>query len=154
MAHASQEALQRAELPVDKVDLVVPHQANLRIIEAVAKKCGTPMDRVYVSVQRYGNMSAATVPVALVDALAEGRVKPGSLILMPGFGGGLTLCAHLVRWGERVKPIAESDAQLPDCTHSALELVNAIRASKRASGASAAALRDMHFVEEGAVVPA
>ena len=61
---------------VDEIDLVVPHQANLRIIESVAKRVGAPMERVYVTVQRYGNMSSATVPVALVDALEEGRVKP------------------------------------------------------------------------------
>ena len=60
---------------------------------------------VYVNVQRYGNMSSATVPVALCEALEEGRVKPGALLLMPGFGGGLTYCAHAVRWGERVTPL-------------------------------------------------
>jgi len=57
---------------------------------------------VFVNVHRYGNMSAGTVPVALVEALEEGRVKPNSLLLMPAFGGGLTWCAHLVRWGDRV----------------------------------------------------
>jgi 3-oxoacyl-[acyl-carrier-protein] synthase-3 len=111
------------------------------------------MDKVYVTVQRYGNMSAATVPVALVDALAEGRVKPGSLILMPGFGGGLTLCSHLVRWGERVTPLGQTDAELPPCSQSALELVNAIRATKRPH-ASESGLLNMHFVEESAAVPA
>ena len=69
---------------------MIPHQANLRIIEAVAKKAGVPMERVFTNVHRYGNMSAATVPVALCEALEEGRVKPGALLLMPSFGGGLT----------------------------------------------------------------
>jgi 3-oxoacyl-[acyl-carrier-protein] synthase-3 len=63
------------------------------------------MDRVVVTVQKYGNMSAATVPVGLVDAVTEGRVKPGSLLLMPGFGGGLTFGALLVRWGQRILPL-------------------------------------------------
>ena len=67
---------------------MVPHQANLRIIEFVAKRTGVPMDRVVVTVQKYGNMSAATVPVALVEALEEGRVRPGNLLLTPAFGGG------------------------------------------------------------------
>ena len=95
------------------VDLVVPHQANLRIIEAVAKRAGVPMERVFVNVQRYGNMSAATVPVALCEALEEGRVKPGALLLMPSFGGGLTFTGHVVRWGERVTPLGTSDVELP-----------------------------------------
>ena len=75
---------------IDDIDLVVPHQANLRIIETVARRLGAPMERVFVTVHRYGNMSSATVPVAMVEALDEGRVKPGSLMLTPAFGGGLT----------------------------------------------------------------
>ena len=81
-----------------------------------------PMERVFVNVQRYGNMSSATVPVALCEALEENRVKPGALLLMPGFGGGLTYCAHLVRWGERVKPLGTSNAELPPNDRTALEL--------------------------------
>ncbi len=102
----------------------MPHQANLRIIEAVVTRAGMPMDKVMLTVERYGNMSAATVPVALAEALEEGRVKPGALILMPAFGAGLTVCAHLVRWGERVTPLGTSDAELPPPTQSALEMVN------------------------------
>ena len=71
----------------------MPHQANLRIIESVAKHAGTRWIACTLTVQRYGNMSSATVPVALVEALEEGRVKPGAMILMPAFGGGLT-CAR------------------------------------------------------------
>ncbi len=152
MAQASERVLAKGGVTADQIDLVVPHQANLRIIESVAKQTHIPMDKVYVTVQRYGNMSSATVPVALVDALAEGRVKPGSLLLMPGFGGGLTLCSHLVRWGERIKPIRTSDAELPPCTQSALEIVNEIRAVKRAHGASEPGLMNTRLVEAG--VPA
>jgi len=111
------------QLTPDDIALVVPHQANLRIIEAVAKRAGVPMERVFVNVHRYGNMSAATVPVALVEALEEGRVQPGSLVLMPGFGAGLTWAAHLVRWGERVEPKGTTDVDLPPCDKTALELV-------------------------------
>jgi 3-oxoacyl-[acyl-carrier-protein] synthase III len=82
----------------DEVSLVVPHQANLRIIESVAKYAGIPMEKVIVTVQKYGNMSAATVPVALVEALEQGACA-GSWILMPAFGGGLTYCSLLVKWG-------------------------------------------------------
>jgi 3-oxoacyl-[acyl-carrier-protein] synthase-3 len=142
MTQASAAVLAKCGVRPDDVDLVVPHQANLRIIEAVVTRTGIPMERVMLTVQRYGNMSAATVPVALAEAVAEGRVTPGSLILMPAFGAGLTWCAHLVRWGTRVTPLAISDATLPPSPTTALELVNAIRARKSESQQrSAAGLR-------------
>ena len=148
MAQASERVLEKGGVSADELDLVIPHQANLRIIEAVAKHTRVPMDKVYVTVQRYGNMSSAAVPVALVDALEDGRVKPGGLLLMPGFGGGLTWCSHLVQWGDRVTPLGTSDAALRPCTSSALELVNEIRAGKRAYGASRPGLMDTQYVEE------
>ncbi len=130
MASASNSVLERNQMSSDDVDLVVPHQANLRIIEAVAKRAGIELERVFVNVHRYGNMSAATVAVALVEALEEGRVKGGDHVLLPAFGGGLSWCSHLVKWGERTQPIEQSDAELPACDKTALELVDAIRASK------------------------
>jgi 3-oxoacyl-[acyl-carrier-protein] synthase-3 len=130
MAKASAEVIKKCGVTPDDVDLVVPHQANLRIIEAVVTRSGIPMDKVMLTVERYGNMSAATVPVALTEAVEEGRVKPGSLILMPAFGAGLTVCAHLVRWGERVTPIAQSDADLSPVKKSALEMITEIRSRK------------------------
>jgi len=141
MTQASVAVLAKCGVEASDVDLVVPHQANLRIIEAVVTRTGIPMDRVMLTVQRYGNMSAATVPVALTEAVAEGRVKPGSLILMPAFGAGLTWCAHLVRWGSRVSALSSSEAILPPCPQTALELVNRIRALKSdANGRSRAGL--------------
>jgi 3-oxoacyl-[acyl-carrier-protein] synthase-3 len=131
MAGACNDVLEMQGVRPEDVALVIPHQANLRIIEAVAKRTGVGMDRVFVNVQRYGNMSAATVPVALVEALEEGRVPPGALLLMPAFGAGLTWCAHLVRWGERVTPKGLSDAELPPAERTALEIVQALRAGKR-----------------------
>jgi 3-oxoacyl-[acyl-carrier-protein] synthase-3 len=130
MASASESALGRVGLTADDVDLVVPHQANLRIIEAVARKARVPMDRVFVNVQRYGNMSAATVPIALCEAIEEGRVRPGALLLMPGFGGGLTYCAHLVRWGKRTTPLDQSSVDLPPCERTALQLLEDLVAAK------------------------
>ena len=123
MGQAATQLLAAQGFSAGDVDLVIPHQANLRIIEAVAKRLEIPMDRVMVNVQRYGNMSAATVPVALVEALEAGRVKPGALLLLPAFGAGLTWCAHLVRWPERVVPLGESAEQLAPCAHTALEIV-------------------------------
>ena len=136
MSAASTRVLKEANMTADDVDLVVPHQANLRIIESVAKYAGVPMERVMVTVHKYGNMSAATVPVALVEALEEGRLKPGANILIPAFGGGLTYCSLLVKWGERVTPLGTSDAELAPCTQTALELVNEIRAHQDPHGRS------------------
>ncbi|MBM4194739.1 MAG: ketoacyl-ACP synthase III [Gemmatimonadetes bacterium] len=140
MSEASGRVLEGAGKTGADVDLVVPHQANLRIIEGVAKYAGIPMEKVMLTVERYGNMSAATVPVALVEALEAGRVKPGSLLLMPGFGGGLTWASLLVKWGERVTPTGVSDVALPAPTKTALEMVHEIRASQDPHGRSAAAL--------------
>lgn len=126
MSQASGDALAKAGIDVADVGLVVPHQANLRIIEAVAKKAHVPMERVFLTVQRYGNMSSATVPVALVEALEEGRVQPNSILLTPAFGAGLSWCAHVIRWGSRVTPLGTSDVELPPCDKTAVELVQDI----------------------------
>jgi 3-oxoacyl-[acyl-carrier-protein] synthase-3 len=145
MAHASADVLARCGHTIDDVALVVPHQANLRIIEFVARKLGAPMERVFLTVQRYGNMSAATVPVALVEALEEGRVQPGSLLLTPAFGGGLTWCSHLIRWGERTTPLDTTDIDVPALTRSALEIVRAQRRAPRRVGLILLAARRRRF---------
>ena len=147
MASASERVLKQCGVRADQVDLVVPYQANLRIIEAVAKYANIPMERVIVTVHKYGNMSAATVPVGLVEAIETGRVKPGSLLLLPGFGGGLTYASLLVRWGDRVTPLGKSDAELPPCTQTALEMVNAIRARQDPHGRSERGLMRPVFAE-------
>jgi 3-oxoacyl-[acyl-carrier-protein] synthase-3 len=97
MCEAAGEALARAGVTGDEIDLLVPHQANLRIIESTARYAGIPMDRVFVNVDRYGNMSSASVPVALDEAREQGRVGPGSLVLMVAFGAGFTWGASVVR---------------------------------------------------------
>jgi 3-oxoacyl-[acyl-carrier-protein] synthase-3 len=140
MSEASAKVLADVGLTADDVDLVVPHQANLRIIEAVAKYAGIPMERVMVTVHKYGNMSAATVPVSLVEALKDGRIKPGANVLLPGFGAGLTFGALLVRWGDRVTPLGESPRSFPPFDGTALDLVNAVRANQDPHGRSVAGL--------------
>jgi 3-oxoacyl-[acyl-carrier-protein] synthase-3 len=146
MAGASVRVLQEAGLTAEDIALVVPHQANLRIIEAVAKHAGLPMEKVYLTVQKYGNMSAATVPVALCEALEAGRVPAGGWLLMPAFGGGLTFNALLVKWGQRVTPLGVSDRELPPLTESALDMVNRIRLSQDPGG------RSRHGLEMPALV--
>ena len=148
MSESSTRVLAEHGVKAEDVSLVVPHQANLRIIESVAKHAGIPMEKVMLTVQKYGNMSAATVPVALVEALETGRVQPGGWILMPAFGGGLTYCSLLVKWGARVTPIGTSDAQLPPATETALQMVNRIRARQDPHGRSLEGLMMPVFVED------
>jgi 3-oxoacyl-[acyl-carrier-protein] synthase-3 len=98
MADACDEALRRAGISADQVDLLVPHQANLRIIEATAKHAGLPMSKVMVNVDRYGNTSSASIPLALEQAVSEGRVAPGSVLLLVAFGAGFTWGSAVIRW--------------------------------------------------------
>jgi 3-oxoacyl-[acyl-carrier-protein] synthase-3 len=98
MARACDEALARAGVTADQIDLLVPHQANLRIIEATAKHAGIPMSKVMVNVDRYGNTSAASIPLALAQGVAEGRIRPGSLLLLVTFGAGFTWGSVVLRW--------------------------------------------------------
>ncbi|HET7372584.1 MAG TPA: ketoacyl-ACP synthase III [Gemmatimonadaceae bacterium] len=148
MSEASERVMKQCGVTADDIDLVVPHQANLRIIEAVAKYAAIPMEKVMLTVHKYGNMSSATVPVALVEALKDGRIRPGSLVLMPGFGGGLTYASLLVRWGDRVTPIGEAPCTFPACELTALEMVNVIRAQQDPHGRSAAGLTAPVFAED------
>jgi len=98
MAEACDEAIKRAGITADQVDLLVPHQANIRIIEATAKHAGMPMSKVMVNVDRYGNTSSASIPLALAQAEQEGRLKPGTVALLVAFGAGFTWGAAVVRW--------------------------------------------------------
>jgi 3-oxoacyl-[acyl-carrier-protein] synthase-3 len=147
MSDASLDVMQRTGVTMDDVALVVPHQANLRIIDAVAKRTGASADKVFLTVQKYGNMSSATAPIAMVEAVEEGRVPPGGLVLMPAFGGGLTLSAHLIRWGQRMTPLQSCDAELPPSSKTALEIVNDIRAQKKLGEAQAALFKTLSFPE-------
>jgi 3-oxoacyl-[acyl-carrier-protein] synthase III len=140
MGEGSLDVMRQAGVTIDDIEVIVPHQANLRIVEAVAKRAGATMDKVFLTIHKYGNMSAATAPVALVEALEEGRVKPGSLVLIPAFGAGLTMSAHLIRWGARTTP-------LPPCDKTALEIVQDLMAHKMPHDRSEAALMSPKFIE-------
>jgi 3-oxoacyl-[acyl-carrier-protein] synthase-3 len=98
MADACDQALKRAGLTGSDVDLMIPHQANIRIIEATAKHAGMPMDKVYVNVDRYGNTSAASVAIALDEAVRTGRLVPGMTVLLVAFGAGFTWASMVVKW--------------------------------------------------------
>jgi len=98
MADACDQALRRAGLTGADVDLMIPHQANIRIIEATAKHAGMPMDKVYVNVDRYGNTSAASIAIALDEAVRTGRLAPGMTVMLVAFGAGFTWASMVVKW--------------------------------------------------------
>jgi 3-oxoacyl-[acyl-carrier-protein] synthase-3 len=98
MAHASQEAVEAAQLKMEDIDLIIPHQANQRIIEAAARGLNFPMDRVIVNVDRYGNTSTASIPIATCEAVQNNRLHPGSRAILVGFGAGLTWGAAVIQW--------------------------------------------------------
>jgi len=98
MEEACKEVLTKAGVDPEEVALVIPHQANVRIINALAEKLNVPKDRVYVNIDRYGNTSAASIPIALHEAIEQGKLKRGDLILMTAMGGGLTWGATLLRY--------------------------------------------------------
>jgi 3-oxoacyl-[acyl-carrier-protein] synthase-3 len=98
MDEAARDILEQHHLRADQISLVIPHQANLRIIEAISEYLELPMDRFFVNVERYGNTSAASIPLALDEARRTGRIKTGDLVLLVAFGAGLTYGSALIRW--------------------------------------------------------
>lgn len=98
MLSASKEALKKANMKIDDVDCVIPHQANMRIIRAVGERLGSPVEKYYINLDRTGNMSAASIPVALDEAVRAGFIKHGAIVLMMAFGGGFTWGATLLEW--------------------------------------------------------
>jgi 3-oxoacyl-[acyl-carrier-protein] synthase-3 len=123
MGDASLRVVQAAGLALEDIDLLVPHQANVRIIDATARRLGLDSSKVYVNIGSYGNTSAATIPVALTEALEEGRVKPGDDIVFAAFGAGLSWAAAVVKWGDRITPIDRSSATLPPTDASVMDLL-------------------------------
>jgi 3-oxoacyl-[acyl-carrier-protein] synthase-3 len=123
MTQETEIVLGKLGLSKTDIDRIIPHQANLRIIESLAKHLSVDMSRVEVNIQHYGNTSAATIPVALCEALEAGRIEAGDRILLAAFGAGLTRAAGLLRWGQRTAPLKESDAELPPCEQTALEIL-------------------------------
>lgn len=104
-----QEVLRDADLDIDDIDLIIPHQANVRIIEVAAKRLKVPMDRFFVNVDRMGNTSAASIPIALCDAVAAGMLQPDDNVVFVGFGGGLSWGASVLKWD-----VTPQEMSLPD----------------------------------------
>ncbi len=100
MGEAAAQAVENAGLKLEDVDLLIPHQANIRIIDKAADRMGLPREKVMVNLDKYGNTSSATIPIALDEAVKTGRVQPGSLLVTVGFGAGLTWAANVLRWSK------------------------------------------------------
>jgi 3-oxoacyl-[acyl-carrier-protein] synthase-3 len=98
LVHSAEAVLARAGFTIDDVDVYIPHQANVRIIDHATKKLGISSDRVVINVDRYGNTSSGSIPLALAEAQVDGRLQPGKLVLMTGMGAGLTWGSALMRW--------------------------------------------------------
>jgi 3-oxoacyl-[acyl-carrier-protein] synthase-3 len=98
LVQSAEDVLDQYGAKIEDVDVYVPHQANVRIIDHATKKLGIPSERVVINVDRYGNTSSGSIPLALADAQADGRLSAGSLVLMTGMGAGLTWGSALMRW--------------------------------------------------------
>ncbi len=98
LVQSAEDLLAECEVSIDDVDVYIPHQANMRIIDHATRKLGVPSDRVVINVDRYGNTSSGSIPLAMADAVADGRIAPGKLVLMTGMGAGLTWGSALMRW--------------------------------------------------------
>jgi 3-oxoacyl-[acyl-carrier-protein] synthase-3 len=102
MAKASEKVIVESGLRLSDIDLYIPHQANFRIMEATAKRLGLSADKIFSNVRDYGNTSAASIPIALCEAIEAGRIKTGDNLVLTSFGGGLTWAAVAMRWGAAV----------------------------------------------------
>lgn len=104
MAQATQQAITAAGMTVDDIDLFIPHQANIRIIQSAAKSLKIPPEKVFINVDRYGNTSTASIPIALCEAIEAGKIHAGANLALVGFGGGLSWAAAVVHWGVEATP--------------------------------------------------
>jgi len=111
MADATRQVAEKARLRIEDLSIIIPHQANRRIIEAAARGLDLPMDRFFVNLDRYGNTSSASIPMAVVEAVEAGRITPGSRVVMVGFGAGLTWGALAVEWVAPERKISQAKRQ-------------------------------------------
>jgi 3-oxoacyl-[acyl-carrier-protein] synthase-3 len=125
MGEGAVVAINNAGLEVDDIDVLISHQANIRIIDATAKRLNVDPENVYTNIHAYGNTSAASIPIALSEAVDQGVIKPGSLVAMVAFGGGLTWGAAIVRWGARVERLRTAASGIPGTEKTGLELLAA-----------------------------
>lgn len=120
---SASRVLERAGITADDVDLVVPHQANARIIDSATRRLGIDTSRVFVNIDNLGNTAAASIPMAVSDALDAGRVAEGDTVVLTAFGGGVTWGSIALRWGERTKPLGVHEGELPPTDMTCFDLL-------------------------------
>ena len=123
MGDSSVRVVEEAGLDFADIDILIPHQANQRIIDATARRIKLPLEQVFMNIHAYGNTSAATIPIALTEALEQGRIRPGANIVFAAFGGGLSWAAAVLRWGQRTDPLGTSDVDFPPSDRTTMELL-------------------------------
>lgn len=100
LPYATKKAAEQGDIDLKNIDMVFPHQANLRIIKSAVKKLGIPYEKVYINLEKYGNTSAASIGIAMSEAIDEGKLKKGDLIALTGFGAGLTYGSLIMKWSK------------------------------------------------------
>lgn len=123
MNAAVENVFAQTGLTTDDIDSLIPHQANKRLIDYLAKLCKVPSEKTVINIQKYGNTSSATLPIAFAEAADSGVIKPGDKIISAVFGGGLTCGAGLIQWGDRVTPKQNNQLELPPSELSALDMI-------------------------------
>lgn len=123
MGDGTVSAAKDAGWELDDIDLLIPHQANIRIIDAVRRRIKADKSKVFINIHKYGNTSAATIPIALAEAVDEGRVGPRAKLIFAAFGSGVTWGAMAFQWGDRVTPITTTDEELPEPDQTGIEIL-------------------------------
>lgn len=118
VAESTLQVLEKAGLTSEDIDLFIPHQANTRIIDSAVRRLGIPRDRVFVNIEKYGNTSSASIPIALCEAEERGLLHPGSRVVMVGFGAGLTWAAGVMQWAAHLAPVVRPQAMAPAVSRS------------------------------------
>jgi 3-oxoacyl-[acyl-carrier-protein] synthase-3 len=135
LADSVEGVLAKAEMSLDEVSLIIPHQANYRIIETTARKLKLPLEKFFLNLEEAGNTSAASIPVALVEAVEQGRLRPDDNVIMVGFGGGLTWGAALVKWDVTPPPVSVMDREWKRARYIAARGRSRLRRVRRQIGA-------------------
>jgi len=153
MDEATRKVVADAGLTLQDVDLFIPHQANLRIIQAAVRALKMPMDKFFVNLERYGNTSGASIPIALCEAVDAGRLNPGDHLVMVGFGAGLTWAASVIQWGVPKPPVPAWRRTLDGLRYIAAGARSRARRLQRRLGAVLFGSPEPRTIDEGARQP-
>lgn len=153
MDEAARKVVADAGLTLEDVDLFIPHQANLRIIQAAVRALKMPIDKFFVNLDRYGNTSAASIPIALCEAVDAGRLKPGNHLVMVGFGAGLTWAASVIQWGVPKPPVPAWRRTIDGLRYVAAGVRSRARRLQRRLGAVLFGSPEPRTIDSGVIQP-